>query len=335
MRGQALGPLQRRFRDDVSSQVRSNGELYFRQGRVSEMEFVSDGILGAFVRGTRTYSVTLRRTAQQVIYECSCPYYQQNETCCKHVWATLLAAENTGLLTDWELDSPSFDAEFTGENEPDDFDDSAESDDDDGDGDDDDAPRVSGPINEHLIRTASTAPKRTADWKRQLDHVRAQMRSQEPVSEVIWPAGREIVYVIDVARTLTGGGLALELAQRDRKKDGTWTKLRRESIGDAVIKQLPDAIDREILSMLFGADDDSSGYFTGYYQTASRFRLSRIQLVPILSRACQTGRALFEPAAKTETRNSPRPNGTAGHHGNSSSTLPRTNPRCDTSLAES
>ncbi len=230
-----------------------------------------------------------------MLYACSCPFYQENEYCCKHVWATLLAAETAGLLTDWEQGNPSFDAEATGEIFPDDFDSSSESE------EESDAEEVGprGPINERMIRMASVAPKQTADWKRQLDHVRAQMRAQEPVSDVIWPAGREMVYLIDVARTLSGGGLAFELAYRDRKKDGTWSKLKRESITDGVIKLLPDPVDREILSMLFGADDDTSGYFTGYYQTASRFRLNAIQLTSIVKRACQSGRCMVRTSGET------------------------------------
>ena len=53
------------------------------------------------MRGGATYEVELRRVGNEVLYSCSCPYFDQYVEVCKHLWATLLAASARIDLAPW------------------------------------------------------------------------------------------------------------------------------------------------------------------------------------------------------------------------------------------
>src|SRR5205085_9802656 len=52
----------------------------------------------ATVRGSSLYDVYLTRNKKAVKASCSCAYFQGNLESCKHIWATILAADARGLL---------------------------------------------------------------------------------------------------------------------------------------------------------------------------------------------------------------------------------------------
>jgi superfamily II DNA or RNA helicase len=110
------------------------------------------------------------------------------------------------------------------------------------------------------------------------------------------------VYAVDVEATRQGRGLIVEIGQRQRKKDGTWAKLRSQRIPIGQIPLLPEASDREILSLLVGAREEIS-YLPTYpvdyyaYETApARYRLPGPAQELLLSRMCSTGRSLMRVA---------------------------------------
>src|SRR5689334_8532345 len=52
----------------------------------------------AIVRGSANYRVTLAREAKRISASCTCPYFDTDGVC-KHIWATLLEAEDWGYLS--------------------------------------------------------------------------------------------------------------------------------------------------------------------------------------------------------------------------------------------
>jgi superfamily II DNA or RNA helicase len=79
------------------SDTRDRGQQYFRRGVVRIMSVDERGI-GATVRGTEVYKVQLSQDENGAfIQECSCPAWGSYGVC-KHVWATLLAADAQRLL---------------------------------------------------------------------------------------------------------------------------------------------------------------------------------------------------------------------------------------------
>jgi len=72
------------------------GSAYFR-GRAVKIDLASAREVHASVRGTEVYAVMLRAGRTTLGVYCTCPYFDSSGRC-KHVWATLLAAEERGNL---------------------------------------------------------------------------------------------------------------------------------------------------------------------------------------------------------------------------------------------
>ncbi|MGE3806630.1 MAG: SWIM zinc finger domain-containing protein, partial [Gemmataceae bacterium] len=76
----------------VDARVRSRGQAYHASGAVTVLNGNSAQVQ-ALVKGNDAYLVTLRRRGNRLRAWCTCPYCDENLEVCKHIWATLLAAE--------------------------------------------------------------------------------------------------------------------------------------------------------------------------------------------------------------------------------------------------
>jgi len=135
------------------------------------------------------------------------------------------------------------------------------------------------------------------DWHQPLAALRRAMQLTGNSLRDNWPSGREVLYIIDAPRTRAGPGLLLEIACRERKKDGQWGKPKKQAITSSEIPSIPDPRDREALSLLMGAKSRESYpsyyYSHEYYDSSSTFRLQEAMLLPLIRRMCQTGRCLL------------------------------------------
>lgn len=241
----------------TSSGIRERGTRYYRRGAVRLLS-VDVSTVRAHVLGTRRYSVDLTLEDDRLSGSCDCPYFVDNASVCKHIWATLLAAEDDGFGEDEDFI------------------------DDDGDPIDDDvAPRP--PVGR---------PKTSNGWAAKLDVVDAFHRR---VSEPHWPDGRELLYIVSVRDTLSAGGdLAVDVAYRDRKRDGSWGKRQTPRISSELISQLRDTTDRQLLAMVLGAHEHWPG--NGYYSSYNRSFSGAQAAVPasiidaLIPLVCRTGR---------------------------------------------
>jgi superfamily II DNA or RNA helicase len=180
---------------------------------------------------------------------------------CKHAWATLRAAESAGHLT---AVPPGFEpAEFVPQN-PEDF-----------------LPR-----------------RREPRWKDHLaemppPHARPRIES--------WPERRQILYVIDVPLARVHG-LNFAVYTRDRKLKGDgWTKLKELRLLRESIPELPDPVDREILTTLAGARSYFSYVSPSLGETLNFQYLLSSQLGrKVLPLACGAGRCLIRLTEKAE-----------------------------------
>ena len=82
---------------EFSEGVRSRGQSYFTKNRVA-ITASSPGEVVARVKGTAKYRVRLRLRGDKLVATCSCPYFSPFGDACKHLWATILAADARGLL---------------------------------------------------------------------------------------------------------------------------------------------------------------------------------------------------------------------------------------------
>jgi len=91
----------------------SKGRNYFRSGAV-QIEKASEDRLEATVKGGGWYSVVLYLDMgeETVVASCTCPHYEDINLC-KHIWATVLAAESKGYLRQIaKIGNPSIETEI-------------------------------------------------------------------------------------------------------------------------------------------------------------------------------------------------------------------------------
>src|SRR5918992_4290257 len=91
------GYLTSRFFHEVDARTRSRGQSYFSAGAVRKLSG-DEWSVEARVQGSRLYDVDIFRLENSFESSCSCPYYDGSADICKHIWATMLAAEKTGYL---------------------------------------------------------------------------------------------------------------------------------------------------------------------------------------------------------------------------------------------
>lgn len=189
----------------------------------------------ASVRGSREYTAGIEWQDGELALECSCEYFESSGPC-KHLWATVLAAQAHGDLTgvgeirrgahradegiEWDR---GFQLEPPPLNRP-------------------DRPR---------------APK-TPSWKIQIAGVTGTAHWDASGE---WPSKREILYVVEVQETITKGDVVLSVHTRDRKQNGGYAKPVAIRLPRSRVASLPVAEDRRILTSLTGA---SQHYSYGY-----------------------------------------------------------------------
>ena len=248
--------------------VRARGQRYFEQGAVEIIGFATRAFK-ALVQGTSCYTVRVSWSSADpaVDVDCSCSYFSDRGVC-KHIWATLLQIETYYSLDDYESsidsDPPSRYALQEG-------------------------------------RQPSVFSKRSAKtlWERQLERIQASLAT--PVTPVtpVRELAEEIVYIIDVQRTLRAGMLCVEIAERRLRKDGKWGKPRAKRVPFSQIDQLSNPFDQQILSLLSGARDDGGAAAAYRYNYSSHTSLQSRCCLPeaiqetLAREMCQSGRCLL------------------------------------------
>jgi SNF2 family DNA or RNA helicase len=252
----------------VGRRSQQRGLIYFLHGAVKTLEGGSKSV-EATVQGTRRYSVNISRTKVSISVRCSCPYYEEYLRTCKHIWATLLAAEERGFLgEEGEKGSLRIEEEDT---------------------------EVFHSENEYVIQQPRARQPSIPSWKQHLQSIRGAIEQNTPCRSNAWPPGRELLYVVDVPATLSIERLTVEIAQREAKRNGEWGGPKARRIRFGQISDLPDPADRRIIALLAGAREDlnaSSSYRYGsYYDSAPvNYSLSEPLWEVILPLMCATGR---------------------------------------------
>ena len=254
--------LARVLAPDVPELTRAKGSAYFRSGAVASVRGSDDKVF-AIVYGSREYHVELTREQDGFIGSCDCPYFQDRFEVCKHVWAVVLAADDRGLLPPlgpqgWiePVDTP---------------------------GD-----RTGATAGGGHLRAGAAGDSRTPPWEHFLDDV-SQMLDASDAMRPLRYRTTQFLYALDAGDTASGNEIAIQLLGRQRKRNGEWGKPQPVAITAQEIDQLPEEIDREILTLLMGAADPyaSSVYYASVSQRAS-FRLAGPlvdRVLPLLARS--------------------------------------------------
>jgi len=244
---------------EFDSGVRNRGEQYFREDRVA-VRARGPSDFRASVHGNSTYEVVLDWgfSREQLAVCCTCPYYDEHAIC-KHIWATILAADRArigprgkGRLGVLPMDPEDYDPDEDG-SWIDDYEDPA-------------------PIGKYgkLGYTPSKAgagkvpPK--PQWQQQLTWVatNADPENAKPAIAPL-PTAREVWYVLHEAPSDDVSKPALLLLQRETKANGQFGKLKQLNLRPNEVSRHVGAEDAEILNLLLGYHDvDSHPYYYGY-----------------------------------------------------------------------
>jgi len=264
------------------AEVRARGDRYVDERRVT-LGPPSPGSLRAIVRGTESYVVALESRRKELVLHCSCPYAADNGFC-KHLWATLRAADARGLLNPLVIAARTY--VFA--------DPFAE----DGivlDADGDDAAE----LDEDLFDGEPRRRPPTLEWRRVLDEAK-QRAAFEPVPSepVVWPKDRRLVYLVDLEASRATEGLAIDLATEKQRSDGGWDPPKLFRSGADVWLANPDPIDRQLAQMLRGASRAQTWAGGAWRESITGFVITPASFDTTIRLLCETGRFRVRQSSK-------------------------------------
>ena len=250
------------------SGLRRRGEQYFREHRVT-VRSPGPSDVRAFVQGESEYEVVLDWgfSREQLAVCCTCPYYDDHAVC-KHIWATILAADaanigprGKGRLGILPMAPDDYDA---------DDDDSWIDDYDDDDDDDDPRPprgKAGSRSSDPGRKSGRNAPPPKPKWQQQLTWAAARPSRKIPSGRSPLLCRRRAKSGMFSTRPLSGdaGKLVLLLLQRETKANGQFGKLKQLNLRPYELGRLVPAEDAEILNLLLGYHDvESHDYYYDY-----------------------------------------------------------------------
>jgi superfamily II DNA or RNA helicase len=279
------------LQSDFSPRIRQKGKDYFKSKAVDLSDF-RDGSIRAKVQGSMTYAVKIDFEDDDVSYSCSCPFFDDRGVPCKHIWATLLAADERGLLPDSEFAPPE---------------DLVEEDDDDLDppwrqqkktvkiGD-----RTLTLLNlrDDQFPSAPVRSTRHAVWRRRLAEIKNFYLEQEDEGEpILWPADKQVLYVIDGEESWDRLALCIELCTRQAGKGNDGNLVRKNATPKRLrlmrsqVHALPEAEDRQLIRTLIGAASEYT--YSDQQEILNPVWLKSRNDKSIAREICRTGRCFL------------------------------------------
>src|ERR1035437_1662084 len=186
--------LSTRLAGDFDEGVRSRGQAYFYRGRVHIQPGSGDEV-EARVKGSRNYDVSLDWEDEQLSADCDCSYFDSAGPC-KHLWATILAADAEGYLSDAAANVLVLDC---GVHHPDEEPDYEKY----------EYARGNRFPPRPVVEIPKPPPKLPA-WQRQIIEI-SQPRAETGRPSDAWAAKRQILYIVDVPNSISPGCPVLSL----------------------------------------------------------------------------------------------------------------------------
>jgi superfamily II DNA or RNA helicase len=277
-------------------EVKQRGNDYYRQGAVTGLKGDSRRA-EARVIGSDDYRVDIRfnpRTHSLRLY-CDCPYLHDRMEPCKHLWAAIRAAELKGMLTAAIMGDEAIRVTVM-----DDRDDAA-------------PPEQESPPAEPLPaqgarpRQRSPIKGKVPLWLAQLQSLELNLAMQPGLAVpdgggLGWPADRQLVYIVDLQHTLKTSQFQVQIAIRQATRKGAWSRPKSKRMDRGVIDHLPDALDRQILTLLAGAGTEDDGYSYSRYddRLQTNYTLSMPMIQSLLPMIAGTGRLFLRADAADE-----------------------------------
>jgi len=281
----------RQLEQFVPSGSLTKGRNYFRSGAV-EIHKASADRVEATVKGGGRYWVVLDLDVdlQAVVASCTCPHYDDGNLC-KHIWASLEAAEAEGQLSQIaEMDHATILTKIEYSEDDDEFHQLGEL------NEEDDDFGYRRHRDEYSPAPRPSRPPQVAAWKQHLTSVR---EATMPRLGATADGKRQIIYLADVSQSLSAGGLVIQAAVQRLKKNGEWGKPAFQETSIRQVSQL-DIADQRMLALLSGSAEVYS-YYPSYSSrepdsVRSRHRLSPGAQDLLVSLLCETGRFFLKPS---------------------------------------
>ena len=263
------GSLAAAIATSVSGQTQARGAAYFQSGAVRSIEG-NDYAVAAVVTGSRDYRVDITRDDQGFLASCDCPFAWDRVEVCKHIWATVLAADSRGLVP------PSSDHAWM-DVVPSDAD-----------------SLITLPKAPAFARPQPPPPP--ARWEQVLNQLSRQLQAPPAPPPDSRLRATQLIYALNPDAVQGRQGVPLLLLARQRKKDGNWGQPQPAGIKHQDIELLPDDSDRDILPLLLGASDPY-GLSTYGPAISGSFMLMAPLLHTLLPRIARSGRLFLRQYA--------------------------------------
>ena len=258
-----------------SKKIRERGEQVYWDHLVA-ITNGSEVEVAANVQGSYLYEVGLAWEEGALNGWCECPYFEDTGAC-KHLWATILAAEAKGYLSAAASDEGvAFFDDYSDDNYAELPDSSKQLSD-------------SRSLPPRIIKPPAPTPP---SWRQKLTEIARQHTASSQKTDE-WPAKRQIIYMVDVASSVRQGALHLDLMTRDKKKDGTWSWPAIIKMKYSQLPHLPLAEDRDILAALEGGRE-SYHYVSSYDQVPGQRVLRDSAAGRLIPEIVRTGRCFLK-----------------------------------------
>ena len=305
--------LSHALKSEFTTTIRQRGLNYF-QRKLVQIKKADAWKVKAIVRGSSKYTVEFVRDIEGVIAaSCTCPYVSSSDDPCKHIYATILEADDKKYLQG-NGDNSQVILDLQVEDEYDDYDDEYEEEEEEEDDyvptsykakqakrtiSEDARQRILeaqkarwGLVTARQIAPVAPAPPPPPAWKQTLSGISKAYQAPATLPPFQWPAGRELIYIVDLpAMTGNESGVVIETNYRERLKSGEWGKLKSISLRANHIPFLADPTDQQVLTFLLGGRE-YYGYAHYYSSGNNRYQVSASLAQQMLPLACQTGRCL-------------------------------------------
>ncbi len=264
---------------DFDSDVRARGASYYRLGAV-RIKRGNATEVSAGVRGSRVYDVDIAWDGRRLTLFCDCPYFE-TAGACKHLWATILAADAQNYFTAITRLGPR-DIHY------------------------EEAPDEDDPEEEAPYYAPPPRPTQAFQPAPQIVPPAWQLRLNEIVpagslAHIAWPAQRELLYIVDAAASAVRGALVVEVKTREPKLKGGWKKPAVPQITRTALASLPNPADRHILGLLTGTAMNSDWMsYSAYESIGAGFRLRHPFASTVMPEIAHTGRCLLHAGPGSE-----------------------------------
>ena len=283
--------LEDQFRGDI----RFRGMAYLKDERVTIARATTDDVFGLVTDGIE-FHTHLTRNDGLLQMTCSCVKEGRPPIPCKHLWATILAADAGRLVS--ETIRPGHVPPFQVEDELVPLNEPWE----------DDSRRdvYEPPRQSRLTREAILAQPPLKGWEAQLQKLDDLVEGDTPASPAAERKPRQIFYEIDPAATRDRGVLVIQIVQRQRRANGQWGKCKPLKLRSGRLDLVDHDDDRRILSYLLGGSPERSGWIAQQMEASGgshRFQIPFELSETVLPLICATKRLRLagdEPDDTTE-----------------------------------